>query len=96
AVDLVRTYFTEGAERELNVPARIVTKIVKDVKEKGDCRPEVFADAAESVWTTMRLSSFPHFAKTVQATPAAVAAGGGKMRVGRKAGKSEAPVVLVK
>ncbi|KAI8847942.1 RGS domain-containing protein [Chytridium lagenaria] len=60
---IVEVYFTNGAEKELNIPSNIRKKLMHEIKERKNFNPEMFAPAIENVCTMMRLSSFPNFYK---------------------------------
>ncbi|KAJ1539234.1 hypothetical protein HK405_013100 [Cladochytrium tenue] len=74
---VLRDFFTQGAEFELNVPAKVVRRLLEDVAPLDDqpddveledvvrrCYdPCVFDGAVEAVLTMMRLSSLPSFLK---------------------------------
>ncbi|KAJ3323327.1 hypothetical protein HDU76_013675 [Blyttiomyces sp. JEL0837] len=61
---ILKIYFTEGTEKELNIPFQIRSRVVMEVKERRNYHPDVFDAAIENVTTMMRLSSFPNFYRT--------------------------------
>ncbi|KNC99822.1 uncharacterized protein SPPG_05196 [Spizellomyces punctatus DAOM BR117] len=64
---LIKTYMTEGADKEINLPQSIHRRILVEIRDKHNYHPDLFKGALENVTTMMRLSSFPNFIKAASA-----------------------------